>query len=133
MKPQGSLVIRTMALPGDSNANGVVFGGWIMAQMDLGSAILAREITNGLVVTAGVDYMNFYKPIGIGDAVSAFAQCVKIGNTSIKIKIEVWISNNSKPLELTKACDATFTLVAIDENHKPRKITSQNQPLVAYI
>src|SRR5690606_25183830 len=89
--PQGELVLRTLAMPADTNANGDIFGGWLMSQMDMGGAILAKEIAHGRVVTVRVDGMTFLRPVAVGDVVCCYARCVKRGNTSVSINIEVWV------------------------------------------
>ncbi len=88
---KGVLLLRTLAMPSDTNANGDIFGGWIMSQMDMGGAILAKEIAHGRVVTVAVESMNFIKPISVGDVVCCYGQCLKVGRSSIKIKVEVWV------------------------------------------
>ncbi len=89
--PQGELVLRTLAMPADTNANGDIFGGWLMSQMDIGGAILAKEIAHGRVVTVRVEGMTFLRPVAVGDVVCCYARCVKRGTTSISINIEVWV------------------------------------------
>ncbi|QCI27185.1 acyl-CoA thioester hydrolase YciA [Buchnera aphidicola] len=118
------IVLRTLAMPSDTNANGDIFGGWIMSQMDMGGAILAKQISKGKVVTLKVHEMIFFKRISIGDLVSCYAHCINIGNTSLKIKIEVWIKKiTSQPLgSKFKIAKAIFTYVAIDKNGNPRFI-----------
>ena len=81
-------------MPSDTNANGDIFGGWIMSQMDMGGAILAKEIAHGRVVTVAVESMNFIKPISVGDVVCCYGQCLKVGRSSIKIKVEVWVKKS---------------------------------------
>lgn len=88
---KGVLLLRTLAMPSDTNANGDIFGGWIMSQMDMGGAILAKEIAHGRVVTVAVESMNFIKPISVGDVVCCYGECLKVGRSSIKIKVEVWV------------------------------------------
>ncbi len=83
---KGVLLLRTLAMPSDTNANGDIFGGWIMSQMDMGGAILAKEIAHGRVVTVAVESMNFIKPIAVGDVVCCYGQCLSVGRSSIKIK-----------------------------------------------
>lgn len=92
--PQGELVLRTLAMPADTNANGDIFGGWLMSQMDMGGAILAKEIAHGRVVTVRVDGMTFLRPVAVGDVVCCYARCVKRGNTSVSINIEVWVKKS---------------------------------------
>ena len=83
---KGVLLLRTLAMPSDTNANGDIFGGWIMSQMDMGGAILAKEIAHGRVVTVAVESMNFIKPIAVGDVVCCYGQCLSVGRSSIKSK-----------------------------------------------
>ena len=121
---KGVLLLRTLAMPSDTNANGDIFGGWIMSQMDMGGAILAKEIAHGRVVTVAVERMNFIKPISIGDVVCCYGQCLKIGRSSIKIKVEVWVKKvASEPIgERYCVTDAVFTFVAVDNHGKSRTI-----------
>ncbi|XBC37895.1 MAG: acyl-CoA thioester hydrolase YciA [Buchnera aphidicola (Meitanaphis elongallis)] len=122
--PKGKIVLRTLAMPADTNANGDVFGGWIMSQMDIGGAILAKEIARGRVVTVSVNGMTFLKSVTVGDVVSCYARCIKIGNSSITIKIEVWIKKvASEPLGLRYCTtEAIFVYVAVDQSGKPRNV-----------
>lgn len=120
--PRGDLVLRTLAMPADTNPNGDIFGGWLMSQMDLGGAIHAKEIAHGRVVTVRVDGMTFLKPVAVGDVVCCYANCIKRGNTSITINIEVWIKKvASEPIgQRYKATEAVFIYVAVDHEGKPR-------------
>ncbi|XBC44606.1 MAG: acyl-CoA thioester hydrolase YciA [Buchnera aphidicola (Schlechtendalia peitan)] len=122
--PRGKMVLRTLAMPADTNANGDIFGGWIMSQMDMGGAILAKEIAGGRVVTVSVNGMTFLKSVTVGDVVSCYARCIKIGNSSITIKIEVWIKKvASEPLGLRYCTtEAMFVYVAVDKFGKPRNL-----------
>lgn len=120
--PVGELVLRTLAMPADTNANGDIFGGWIMSQMDLGGAIMAKEIAQGRVVTVRVEGMSFLRPVAVGDVVCCYARCTKRGNTSISINIEVWVKKvASEPIgQRYKATEALFIYVAVDSEGKPR-------------
>ncbi|QCI24913.1 acyl-CoA thioester hydrolase YciA [Buchnera aphidicola (Rhopalosiphum padi)] len=122
--PQGTIVLKTLTMPSDTNANGDIFGGWIMSQMDMGGAILAKEIAGGRVVTVQVDGITFFKPVSVGDVVSCYAHCIKTGNSSITINLEVWIKKiYSKPLgQFYCAAEAIFIYVAIDKRGKPREL-----------
>ncbi|XBC38951.1 MAG: acyl-CoA thioester hydrolase YciA [Buchnera aphidicola (Melaphis rhois)] len=122
--PKGRIVLRTLAMPADTNANGDIFGGWIMSQMDMGGAILAKEIAGGRVVTVSVNGMTFLKSVTVGDVVSCYAHCIKTGNSSITIKIEVWIKKvASEPLGLRYCTtEAIFVYVAVDKLGKPRNL-----------
>ena len=88
--PEGQLLLRTVAMPRDTNPNQDIFGGWIMSQMDLGGGILAAEIAQGRIVTVAVQEMNFIRPVKVGNVVCCYGHCVRVGNTSLQLKIEVW-------------------------------------------
>jgi acyl-CoA thioesterase YciA len=122
--PQGELVLRTLAMPADTNANDDIFGGWLMSQMDLGGAILAQEIAGGRVVTVHVNSINFLRPVSVGDVVCCYARCVKQGRTSISINTEVWIKevDSASVSQRYKVTEALFVYVAIDANGKPRPV-----------
>jgi acyl-CoA thioesterase YciA len=90
-KPKGELVIRTIAMPADTNPNGDVFGGWLMSQMDLGSGILASKTAKARVVTVAMEGLSFLQPVGVGDTVACYAWVEKIGRTSMTIPVEVWV------------------------------------------
>jgi acyl-CoA thioesterase YciA len=116
--PLGELVIRTLAMPADANANGDIFGGWVMAQMDMGGAVIARRVAKRRITTVAVEAMSFLYPIYIGDLVSCYARLEKIGRSSMQINVEVWVERamTDTPLRTTKAL---FTYVALDENGRP--------------
>jgi acyl-CoA thioesterase YciA len=120
-EPSGEIVMRTIAMPADTNANGDIFGGWIMSQMDLGGAVVARATAGSRVVTVAVEAMSFIRPVAVGDLVTCYARLITIGRTSMKIAIEVWVQRfgNGSPLRVT---EATFTYVAIDDTGKPQAI-----------
>ncbi len=126
-QPQGEMVLRTLAMPADTNANGDIFGGWLMSQMDMGGAILAKEIANGRVVTVRVDGMTFMKPVAIGDVVSCHARCIRTGNSSITINVEVWIKKvSSEPIGQSYCTtEAVFIYVAVDDQGNSRALTEQ--------
>ncbi|EGZ49968.1 MULTISPECIES: acyl-CoA thioester hydrolase YciA [Neisseria] len=129
--PKGSLLLRNLAMPADTNPNGDIFGGWIMSQMDIGGGILAAEIAQGRVVTVAVEKMAFIRPVSVGDVVCCYGYCVRVGNTSLQIKIEVWIkkpmhdnADNARKL----VTEAVFTYVAIDAEGNPRPVPRENNP-----
>ncbi|WNY72232.1 acyl-CoA thioester hydrolase YciA [Pasteurella multocida subsp. multocida] len=127
---RGTLLLRTLAMPSDTNANGDIFGGWIMSQMDMGSAILAKEIAHGRVVTIAVDSMTFIRPIAVGDVVCCYGKCLSVGRSSIKIKVEVWVKKvASEPIgERYCVTEAVFTFVAVDKEGRPRAVPRENNP-----
>ena len=122
--PQGEMVLRTLAMPADTNANGDIFGGWLMSQMDMGGAILAKEIAGGRVVTVRVDGMTFLKPVAIGDVVTCHARCIRTGSSSITINVEVWIKKVSSEPIGQRYCttEAVFIYVAVDAEGKSRPL-----------
>lgn len=124
-EPKGSLVLRTLAMPADTNANGDIFGGWIMSQMDIAGGILAKEIAQGRVATIAVDGMTFHQPVAVGDVVCCYGECTRIGNTSMTIKLEVWVKPVIDAPKVNRryiVTEAIFTYVAIDDLGKPRPI-----------
>ena len=128
-QPKGSLILRTLAMPSDTNANGDIFGGWIMSQMDMGGAILAKELAKGRVVTVSVDSMSFLRPVSVGDVVCCYGQCVKVGRTSMQVKVEVWIKKVADGgRERYCVTEALFTFVAIDKTGRPRPIPREDNP-----
>jgi acyl-CoA thioesterase YciA len=116
--PQGELVIRTIAMPADTNANGDIFGGWLLSQMDLGGAIYARNLSRSRVTTVAIDAMTFITPVYVGDIVSCHATLSKVGRTSMRIAVEAW-AQRTKGGELARVTEGVFTYVAIDDNGRP--------------
>ena len=113
------LVIKTIAMPGDTNANGDIFGGWVLSQMDLGGAVLANCLSScGRAVTVSIDSMSFINPIKIGDLVSCYAKVFKRGRTSVKIQVQIWTYDyiNQKTKHVTHGI---FTYVGINAEGKP--------------
>lgn len=124
-QPTGELVIRTLAMPKDTNANGDIFGGWLVSEMDLGGAILAKNISQSRVVTVAIDKMIFHYPVKVGDVVCCYAELLKKGNTSMTIKIQSW----SIPYQGQKrnlVTEGIFTYVAINEQGKPIPVDRTN-------
>lgn len=121
LPPDSTPMIRTVAMPANSNANGDIFGGWLMSQMDLGGSNLASRIAQGRIATVAVDGMSFIRPVKIGDEVSVYATVVSIGHTSIKINVEAW---RRRPdfTPKRRVTKAVFTFVAINADGKPRPV-----------
>ena len=122
--PIGNLLLRTLAMPGDTNPAGDIFGGWIMSQMDISGAILAREIANGRVVTVAVEGMSFLKPVSVGDVVCCYGKCIHVGHTSLKIHLEIWVkklieSETNEHAERHLVTEANYTYVAVNKNKRP--------------
>ena len=120
-KPTGELTLRTLAMPADANAAGDIFGGWVMAQMDLACGIRAAERAHGRVVTAAVKEMAFAMPVKIGDTLCIYSEVQKVGRTSMTLKVEAWAQRYLTPT-MEKVTDAIFIMVALDSNGKPTPI-----------
>jgi acyl-CoA thioesterase YciA len=116
------LVMRVLPMPADSNANGDIFGGWIMAQVDLAGSVLPVRIAKGRVTTVAVNQFIFKQPVSIGDLLSFYATVERIGNTSITVRVEVYAERNPADVQVVKVTEANLTYVAIDRDGKPRSI-----------
>jgi acyl-CoA thioesterase YciA len=117
----GELVIKTIAMPADTNRYGDIFGGWLVSQMDLGGAILAHQCSLGRMTTVAIDRMVFIKPVYVGDLVSCFASVVKRGSTSIRILVEVWVER-LEDRSVHKVAEGIFTYVRIGTDRRPTPI-----------
>lgn len=115
---RGELVIQTIAMPRDTNRDGDIFGGWLVAQMDLGSAILASKIAKARVVTVAIEGMAFLHPVRVGDTVACYAKLETIGRTSMRIPVEVWAHRFMTGEEI-RVTQAVFVYVAVDADGKP--------------
>ena len=116
------LVMRVLPMPADSNANGDIFGGWIMAQVDLAGSVLPVRIAKGRVTTVAVNQFVFKQPVSIGDLLSFYATVERVGNTSITVRVEVYAERNPADVQVVKVTEANLTYVAIDRDGKPRQI-----------
>ncbi len=119
--PTGEPVIRTIAMPADTNPAGDIFGGWLMAQMDLAAGNAAARRARGRCATVAVEGMVFHSPVFVGDEVSLFADIQHVGRTSMKIHVEAWRRSRDGD-DMFKVTEATFTFVAIDEDRRPRTV-----------
>ena len=121
--PSGAeLVLRVMPMPADANANGDIFGGWIMAQVDLAGAVLPARIAKGRIATVAVNEFIFKQPVSIGDLLSFYADITRIGKTSISVHVEVYAERNPANLQVVKVTEANLTYVAIDGQGAPRQL-----------
>ena len=120
-------------MPADTNANGDIFGGWIMSQMDLAGGILAKKVSLGRTVTIAVDQIVFHKPVKVGDVVCCYGKVTKSGRTSATIALEVWVNPilREDERERMQVTSANFTYVAIDEHGKKRELPLEHQGLGA--
>jgi acyl-CoA thioesterase YciA len=119
--PEGELTLRTLAMPGDANPAGDIFGGWVMAQMDLAAGIRAGERSRCRVVTAAVKEMAFRHPVKIGDTLSIHTDITRIGRTSITLQVEAWV-NRARIGSPEKVTEGTFIMVALDAAGQPTAI-----------
>jgi acyl-CoA thioesterase YciA len=119
--PTGELTVRTIAMPADTNANGDIFGGWVMSQMDVAGGIKGVERAQGRVVTVSVEGMTFIRPVRVGDVLCVYTAVESVGRTSMKIHIEAW-ARRFMTRTREKVTDATFTFVAIDDAGRPRPV-----------
>lgn len=122
LPPDESPILRVIPMPCDTNAEGDIFGGWLLAQMDLAGACLAYEVVGHRIVTVGVDGMSFHKPVLVGDVVSFYSKVSRIGRTSISIHIEAWARHRHGTDDMRRVTEGVFTYVALDENRKPTEI-----------
>ena len=121
--PDGAeLVMRVMPLPADSNANGDIFGGWIMAQVDLAGAVLPARMAKGRIATVAVNQFVFKQPVSLGDLLSFYAKVTRIGTTSVSVHVEVYAERNPANLHVVKVTEADLTYVAIDAKGQPRPL-----------
>jgi acyl-CoA thioesterase YciA len=119
--PAGEPLIRAIAMPSDANPSGDIFGGWLMSQMDLAGASAASRRCRGRCATVAVDGMIFHQPVFIGDEVSLYGNIVKVGRTSMTIRVEAWRRGRTGDAR-NKVTEAVFTFVATDEDRKPRLV-----------
>lgn len=120
-RPQGKLALQTVAMPKDTNANGDIFGGWLVSLMDMAAGIESRHKAGTRVATVAIDALEFLLPVYVGDTVTCYATLTHTGRTSMQFMVEVWtlslLESNEK-----KVAQGLFTFVAIDENRKPQPL-----------
>jgi len=116
--------MRTIAMPGDTNPNGDIFGGWLLCQMDLAGSTVATRRANGRTATVAITGMEFRRPVLVGDEVSCYCDIQKIGNTSITVKIESWVRRGTgvTPIKVT---EGIFTYVHVDADGRPQPVAAQ--------
>ncbi len=128
-EPPGDLCIRTLAMPADTNANGDIFGGWLLSQMDLGGGVFASKIAKSRTVTVAIEAMNFRKPVFVGDLVSVHANLVRVGKTSITVHLEAWVLRR-KEMQSILVTDGNFTYVSIDDQGRPQVVQRGEPPIL---
>src|ERR1700744_4873691 len=128
IEPCGDICIRTRAIPADTNANGDIFGGWLLSQMDVGGGVFASKIANSRTVTVAIEAMNFRKPVFVGDLVSVHANLVRLGRTSITVHLEAWVLRR-KEMQSILVTDGNFTYVSIDDQGHPQTVKPDGPPV----
>ena len=123
-RPASEPVIRVIAMPADANADGDIFGGWLMSLMDMGAGLIAARKARGRVATVAMDGAQFHLPVKIGDEVSVFGELEKVGRTSLTISIVAWRRSRTSE-ESFKVTEARFTFVALDQNGRPRPVEQE--------
>ena len=123
-RPQGELALQTVAMPKDTNANGDIFGGWLLSQMDIAGGVAAAEVAGGRVATVAIEGMSFLTPVHVGALVSCYCDILDTGRSSVRVLIEVWI-NSQHDGEPIKVTEGEFIYVAIDDNKRTRTIVSR--------
>lgn len=126
--PSGDLCIRTLAMPADTNANGDIFGGWLLSQMDVVGGVFASKAARSRTVTVAIEAMNFRKAVYVGDLVSVYANLVRVGRTSLTVHLEAWALRR-KELHPFLVTDGNFTYVSIDDHGRPQAIQRNDPPI----
>ena len=129
-EPCGDLCIRTLAMPADTNANGDIFGGWLLSQMDIGGGIFASKVAKSRTVTVAIEAMSFRKAVYVGDLVSVYGNLVRIGRTSVTVHLEAWAVRR-REMQPVLVTDGNFTYVSIDEQGHPQVIKRDDPPIPA--
>ncbi|MCP4911966.1 MAG: acyl-CoA thioesterase [Oligoflexia bacterium] len=119
--PEGELIVRTLAMPADTNPDGDIFGGWLLSQMDIAGGIFSKKYVKGRTVTVALESMTFHKPVFVGDVLCCYAKLIKVGKTSIRVKVEAWTIRAYKE-DRIKVTEGEFIYVAIDGNRAPKVI-----------
>jgi acyl-CoA thioesterase YciA len=121
-EPTGTLTIRTLAMPADTNPAGDIFGGWVMSQMDIAGAIAAIDRVRGRVVTVAVEAMTFIAPVKVGDILCVYTSISRVGTTSVTVAIEAWVRRRNRLDDRVKVTDGHFVYVSLGEDGKKRPI-----------
>ena len=123
-RPAGELAIRTLAMPADANPSGDIFGGWVLAQMDVAGGIAAARYAGGRVATVAIDAMTFHLPVYIGDVLGVYTRQTRVGTTSVTYHLEAW-AERRRTRELVRVTEGLFVFVALDDNGRPRAIARE--------
>lgn len=129
--PEGQeLVLKVIPMPADTNGNGDIFGGWVMAQVDLAGSVLPARYVRGRMATVAVNQFIFKQPVRVGDILSFYAHVTRVGNTSITVQVEVFAERFRAQGQYVKVTEASLTYVAIDDEGRPRTIVREGLPPV---
>ncbi|MEA2899685.1 MAG: acyl-CoA thioesterase YciA [Bradyrhizobium sp.] len=120
-EPSGDLCIRTLAMPADTNANGDIFGGWLLGQMDVGGGVFASKVAKSRTVTVAIEAMSFRKAVYVGDLVSVYGKLVRTGRTSVTVHLEAWAMRRRETQSIL-VTEGNFTYVSIDDQGHPQAI-----------
>jgi len=121
-QPTGELALQTLAMPMDTNANGDIFGGWLVSQMDLAAGIISKQVCRGRSATVAIEGVRFLRPVTVGSTVTCYCRLVKKGRTSVHLAVEVWTWHQLTSHDGVKVAEGTFVFVAIDDDGKPRPV-----------
>lgn len=121
------LVLKVIPMPGDSNANGDIFGGWVMAQVDLAGSVIPARLAQGRIATVAVNEFVFKQPVRVGDILSFYSSLQRVGRTSITVKVEVYAERFLSQGQYVKVTEALLTYVAIDDRGQPREVPPQTK------
>ena len=120
--PLGELALQTLAMPKDTNANGDIFGGWLVSQMDLAAGIISKKVTKGRSTTVAIQNVAFLRPVSVGSTVSCYCYVAKRGRTSVHIAVDVRTSHQLNQVDSLRVAEGIFVFVAIDDEGKPRRL-----------
>jgi acyl-CoA thioesterase YciA len=123
--PEAEPALRAIAMPADANPNGDIFGGWLLSQMDLAGGAVARRRAKGRTATVAITGMSFHRPVFVGDEVTCYASILRVGTTSITVKVESWVRRGTSD-EQIEVTEGTFTYVAIDSDRRPRPVPPES-------
>jgi acyl-CoA thioesterase YciA len=123
--PQAEPALRAIAMPADANPHGDIFGGWLLSQMDLAGGAVARRRAKGRTVTVAITGMTFHRPVFVGDEVTCYAEIIKVGRTSITMKVESWVRRGLGEEQIA-VTEGIFTYVAVDEDRRPRRVPPED-------
>ena len=123
--PRGQLMLRTLAMPADTNPAGDIFGGWLLSQMDVAGGLAAKQRARGRVATVAVDSMTFHKPVFVGDVLCCYADQRRVGRTSLTYHVQAWVVRETGGNERVLVTEGDFTYVAIDAERRPRPVEGE--------